>query len=236
MTCAYLEQLGRHAGVQKHAGVADVDLERLNSRGIDLPESLVALLKSSNGVSTFGGYFRIFGVGQGAPIDAMEWNDAESWKFSWNGRCDAFWCFGCTAWGDQYAFHLDHLRRGKAAVFFLDSLSLTPEEIAPDFDTFFQKEFLRNAARPYDSMTLKAREKFGPLGDDSLLVYSASPLLGGEEHIANVQKMARRTAMIFNGDVATQLDGGSEGAEIVGVEPYQDSSKRSRLRLVWKGV
>ena len=111
---------------------------------------------------------------------------------------------------------------------------MTPEEIAPDFETFFQREFLRNASRPYDSMTLKAREAVGALGEDVLLVYSASPLIGGEEHVANVQKMARRTAMVFNGDVATQLDAGPEGAEIMGVEPYQDERKRARLRLVWK--
>lgn len=152
--------------------MSEADAERLKSRGISLPAPLVTLLKSSNGVSAFDGYFRIFGVGQGAPIDAVEWNDAGSWKFAWNGRCDAFWCFGCTAWGDQYAFRLDHLRQGKAAVVFLDSLSMTPEEIAPDFDVFFQKEFLRNAERPYDSMTLKAWERFGVLGDEELLVYS----------------------------------------------------------------
>jgi hypothetical protein len=226
--------LANYSGVQTRVGMTESEAADLKHLGLALPDSLLALLRSSNGLSAFDGYFRVFSFGRGTPNDAVQWNNFEFWKFAWKGRCDDFWCFGCTAWGDQYAFRFDHLRRRKAAVFFLDSLAMTPEEIAPDFDTFFQKEFLRNAARPYDSMTLKAQEKFGALGDDALLVYSVSPLLGGEEHIANVQKMPRQTAMIFNGDVATQLDDGPEGGEIAGVEPYQDSRDRSRLRLVWK--
>ena len=59
-----------------------------------------------------------FGLGKTAGIDAILWNGPEYWKFAWEGRCSEFWCFGETAWGDQYAYSLQSKNKEMNEIFF----------------------------------------------------------------------------------------------------------------------
>ena len=201
--------------------------------GLELPVAHREVLRWSNGIEAFFGYFRLFGLGSTDAIDAMKWNCQECWKFSWGDRCAPYWCFGETAWGDQYAYNVGQLRSGEGAVYFLDALSMTAEEIFGSFEEFFEREFARCARAPYDEMILSAYRAYGPIEALSHLVYVPSPLLGGEESIANVQKMSARAAMICNGDIATQLDQGPHNAQLRGLETYTDEHGQMRLRLIW---
>jgi hypothetical protein len=110
---------------------------------------------------------------------------------------------------------------------------MTPQPFAHSFVEFLENVFVRSAKGPYDAITKLAREKFGPLEAAVHVVYSPSILLGGTEDINNVQKMNARSAMICNGDIATQLDAGPSGKAVKSVQPYEDESQRMRLRLVW---
>lgn len=230
-----LDQFSRLNDARLHPGCAAANFDALRERaGLDLPKAHRELLTASNGVEGFAGYVRIFGLGNPASVDAILWNAEDFWKFAWAGRCSKYWCFGETAWGDQYAYSTESLQNGVASpVYFLDCLSMTPEIIAPSFEEFFAGEFQRSAATPYDTMMLQAREKFGPLEINSHLVYTPSILLGGEEKIDNVTKMDARAAMICNGDIAVQLDAGPSNREVKSVRPYEDDLHRMRLELVW---
>jgi hypothetical protein len=127
------------------------------------------------------------------------------------------------------------LRRGEIEkkVYFMDALSMTPQEVASSFLEFLEKEFLRSARDPYDTMMKQARQKLGPLEPASHVVYVPSLLLGGAEDINRVQKMDARSAMICNGDIAVQIDAGPHGRAVKAVEPYDDELRRTRLRVVW---
>jgi hypothetical protein len=199
-----------------------------------LPPEHKELLRWSNGVEAYAGYVRLFGLHTTESIDSVRWNQHDFWKFAWGDRCSEYWCFGETAWGDQYAYRVESLQAGgDAPVFFMDALSMTPEVVASSFAEFLQKEFVRSARDPYDAMIKLARQKFGPLEVSNHLVYVPSVLLGGNEEIGNVQKMNARSAMICNGDIAVQLDAGPADGTIKAVQPYEDEMHRMRLRLVW---
>ncbi len=199
-----------------------------------LPLEHKDLLRTSNGVEAYSGYIRVFGLYTTESIDSALWNQYDYWKFAWGNRCSAYWCFGETAWGDQYAYLAESLRLGgETKVYFIDALSMTPEIIACSFTEFLQKEFVRSGMDPYDAMIKLARQKLGPLEVISHLVYSPSLLLGGTEEIGNIQKMNARAAMICNGDIAVQLDEGPVTGTVKGVQPYEDEMQRMRLRLVW---
>lgn len=202
--------------------------------GLVLPPEHKELLQLSNGVEAYSGYVRLFGLYTTESIDSVLWNQHDFWKFAWGNRCSAFWCFGETAWGDQYAYAVESLKAGRdAKVYFMDALSMTPEVVAASFAEFLQNEFVRSAKEPYDAMIKQARQKLGPLEVPCHLVYVPSVLLGGTEEIANVQKMNARSAMICNGDIAVQLDEGPPTGTIKAVQPYEDEMQRMRLRLVW---
>ncbi len=202
--------------------------------GLVLPPQHKELLRSSNGVDGYAGYVRLFGLYTMDGIDSVLWNQHDCWKFAWGNRCSAYWCFGETAWGDQYAYAVETLKAGgDAQIYFIDALSMTAEVVAASFAEFLQNEFVRSAKEPYDTMIKQARQKLGPLELTSHLVYVPSVLLGGTEDIANVQKTNARSAMICNGDIAVQLDEGPATGTIKAVQPYEDEMQRMRLRLVW---
>lgn len=238
MTLRAIDVLLELRDVGVHAGLQPSVLRALElSQGLALPPEHQNLLCSSNGVEAYAGYFRIFGLGPGSLRDSLLWNEHEYWKFAWRDRCSAYWCFGETAWGDQYAYRIDSLTRGATpAVYFLDALSMTAEKISSSFAEFLEKEYLRLARDPYDHMVLLARAKLGPLSMGSLLVFVPSLLLGGTENVDNIQTLDARVAMVCNGDIACQLEDAPVDAALRRLEPYEDEKGRMRLRLVWAPV
>jgi hypothetical protein len=198
-----------------------------------LPIDHRAALRQSNGAESYGGYIRLFGVGADANVDVTMWNDPKCWKFAWESRCSDYWCFAETAWGDQYAYNIPALMGGDTQVYLLDCLSMTPTPVASTFSEFLEKEFFRSARDPYDVMIKRAREVLGDLKIGEHLIYMPSPLLGGAEEIAHVQKMDARSAMICNGDIAGQLDAGPADGHVKAVIPYEDGEGRMRLKLAW---
>ncbi len=201
--------------------------------GFALPPEHREILRWSNGLETYAGYFRLFGLSASAEVDSLRWNQPEYWKFAWQERCSTYWCFGETAWGDQYAYSIESLQAGRGEVYVLDALSMTPEIISASFNAFLETEILRSAREPYDEMIRLARQRFGPIDTGSHLVYIPSLLLGGTEAIQNVETLNARAAMISNGDLAVQLEGRPPNGTVSSVQPYQDALGRMRLRIMW---
>jgi hypothetical protein len=221
--------------VQLHAGLDSEAIDQFEStHRLKLPREHKEVLRCSNGLELYSGYYRLFGLGTSAGIDLLSWNQPEYWKFAWRSRCSSYWCFAETAWGDQYAYLVEALRSGRdAEVYFLDAVSMTPEVIAGSFGEFLETELLRSARDPYDQMIRLARAKFGPLDTALHLVYMPSLLLGGAEVIESVRTMNARAAMICNGDLATQLDEGPRDGLVKSVQSYEDAYGRLRLRVSW---
>jgi hypothetical protein len=205
----------------------------LKSCDVPLPNDHLEALRESNGAAVYGGYARLFGISSTKCIDILEWNHFEYWRFAWESRCCEYFCFAGTVWGDQYAYHIGRLQKGDARVYLLDGLSMTPEIVASSFAQFLESEFLRISIAPYDVMMVRARDKLGDIDLENHLIYSPSLIIGGDEDINNIVILQARIAMIFNGDIASQLDAAPASSVIRAVVPYDDDVRRPRLRLVW---
>jgi hypothetical protein len=235
MISLLLPELVQLQDTRVHTGLDVARLTQLeNDHGITLPEEHKTVLQWSNGLEFYAGYIRLFGLYTAQSIDAVGWNEPECWKFAWADRCSGYWCFGETAWGDQYAYSMKEWRKGgRAGVYLLDALSMTPQIVASSFVEFLEDELVPSARNPHDDLLIQARQRFGPLEVSSHLAYIPSVLLGGIEDINNVQVMNARAAMICNGDVAIQLDSAPSQVAVKGVQSYVDELQRTRLRLVW---
>ncbi len=197
------------------------------------PVPHLELLQLLNGMTVYHGAFRLFGVREEPFLDLLTWNAWDTWRFAWGEQVDPYMIFGETAWGDQYAY-----RRGESGamgeeVYFLEGTLLRSEVIAGSFEEFLVDEFLRNAERPYDEITLEVVRRRRAVASNKHWVYVPSVALGGPESIENVVEMPAVTAMTFAGDIATALQGSSSGASPMAVVPWTDDRSRSRLRVVF---
>lgn len=236
MISAFVQSIQAENGTTVHAGIEPALLDRFEvTERIAIPREHRQLLQLSNGIEAFHGYIRLFGLYTTESIDAIEWNQYEYWKFAWGNKCSGFWCFGETAWGDQYAYAIQAPSEEKRPeIYFLDAFSMSAEIVAPSFGDFFEQEFIRFAKEPYDQTVTLARQKFGRLGLKSHLIYVPSLLLGGKEDIANVQLIDARAGMICNGDIASQLASVPPESATIGIQPFEDEQGRARLKLLWK--
>ena len=172
----------------------------LSERGAVLPLDHARLLSLTNGLTVYGGYFRLFGVGPGATRDMRRWNAPTCWRHAWVGRAEGWWFFGETAWGDQYAYAAsDDPLSADQTVYRLDVCHLEPEPIAEDFGDFVRGELARNAVDPRDEMTVAARERLCDLDPSTQLAYLPSLMSGGEEDVANLVTLPARAAMVAAG-------------------------------------
>lgn len=228
-----LAELEWTEGATVEAGADAKILERLGGH-VGLPTAHVDLLKIANGISVFGGYFRLFGGRCPEMIDVIEWNDRETWTFAWNKPLEEYWFFGETAWGDQYAYRRDELRESsRPKVYFLQGITMNPEVIANDFDTFLEAEFLRNALEPYDSFLVAVRQRLGDLAPLDHIAYVPSLLISGEENVDLVSKLDAVASMVINGDLYNQLADQPQDRPIKELQPFEDADGRMRMRVVW---
>ena len=168
--------------------------------GAVLPLDHARLLSFSNGLTCYGGYFRLFGIGPAATRDLRRWNRPGSWRNAWDGRADGWWCFGETAFGDQYAYAAgDDPFVSDHTVYRLDVCHLEPEPIAGCFGDFLCGELARNAVDPHDPTTVVARERLGDVDPGDLLSYLPSLLEGGDEDVANLVRLPAAAAMVAAG-------------------------------------
>jgi hypothetical protein len=220
----------RAPAVNRERRLGHEDVEAiLRKHGWVLPPEHERLLSTSGGMTAFGGYYRLFSASR-----MKIWNAEEAWKFAWPADVRRFLCFGETAFGDQYAYRLDEMGRGKVPrVYFLEAIALSAEVLNEDFASFLRNEFLRNSEAAYDPMIAGARRLIGDLDVSERVTYSPSPLVTGEESLESVVKMDATAAMIIAGDLASQLADESGARPIRGVETFEDNHGRTRLRVVW---
>jgi len=208
-------------------------LTLLKENEIQLPQAHIEFLATNNGVESYGGYFRLFGVNNDSFCDLLKWNKEDLWKFAWCGLLDDYFCFGETAWGDQYAYKIEELESANPKVYFIEGITMTEEVIANNFEDFLEKEFYLNSSSPYDEILVEVSQRVGELKLNEHITYIPSPLIGGEESAQNVQKMELLTAMVFNGDLCCQLADESQSKQIKEIQPFVDNEGRNRLKVIW---
>lgn len=235
-----VEELKRTQGYKLYEPLPAESLRAYEDRlGLQFPSDYRQFLQLTNGCEVCFGHYRIFGFDSMRSIDAMRWNRNDCWKFAWDGGPDNYWCFGETAFGDQYAFSLDDLRNQKnVPVYRLGHISMA--HTGPwneSFALFLDEELRRNAISPYSSRDKHAIQTIGPLDLSDHVMMVPSLLfrpVDDDGADAELQVMPARAAMIGNGDLGVQWDAGCEEQKTVArVDPYVDEQGLMRLRIVW---
>lgn len=256
-----ISALEGHEGARLHAGLKSDELSELEDQlELRLPKDLRELLLYSNGADLCNGYVRLFGARPDEGIDVFRWNEPEYWKFAWRERATKYFCFGQSAWGDQYAYAFDDLQgRESAPIYTLSIFDMTRQGSAAGNLTDFLDRVMRMHANP-DWWAKQQRMAYPvvPLGKH--LVYCPPFQFlppSGRYDINNVMLMDAIPAMICAGDMAREVE---EAGEIVAIgsyrkyegeeldlrrlkrdgikiarsfEVYEDDRGRTRLRIVW---
>lgn len=198
-----------------------------------LPKEHKELLGKTNGISAYGGMYRLFGFEcEHDCIEMNLWNNPQHWKFAWRHDLTEYVCFGETAWGDQYAYKYQSLLEGRSNVVFLEHVSMSQVLVFECFLEFWD-EFMRCSITPYNSMDILARKKYDKILWDQHITYTPSLLIAGEEKIENTMILPARVSMICNGDLERQLADETFDHEISSVESFIDEQGRPRLRVHW---
>lgn len=216
-----------------HPGLDEETLDE-ESRALyrSLPEPHRLLLRFSNGLEILGGSYRLFGIDR-----LVEWNRPETWKFAWGEMAEPYLCFGESVLGNQDAYRWDESgNRGPSPVYELYAVTLEPIVTYDSFEEYVRERFVSPPDDPYTARIRKARQKLGDFRADQLLVYVPSPLLTeGQLDLQELMPMDATTAMIVNGDLASQIAWRESLDGFQGLETYQDESGRPRVRARWAG-
>jgi len=234
VTTAEFEEIRSSGDVTVRAGATAQDFAQLQRFGITLPKSHIDLLARTNGMEVFGGYYRLFGVGETDGIDMVGWNDPKTWKFAWPLHVSQYWCFAEFAWGDQYAYRIEDLKRGVDHVYWLDALQMKPGKPMGNFEAFSERVLVRCASRAIDPFDDLVRRRIGTIAPKEHLAHVPSLMLGADEDPDRVQKLPARVAMVANGDIHAAVVNAPPGSTASAVEPYQDDEHGlTRFHVKW---
>jgi hypothetical protein len=160
--------------------------------------------------------------------DAVKWNHRELWKHAWRGAADAFFCFGMTSMGDQFAFRVDEMGE-RDRVWMLDAFELSPTVVAGTFERFLD-DLLERAAKP-DDLVAGAHERHGPMALGQLFAVAPPIQFGTKGLLERLRPMPAGVVMTFYGDTVAELER-CAGRPITKLDMVMDERGRPRLRLV----
>jgi hypothetical protein len=224
-----------HPGLTDEKLAAHIEAQELFAR---LPARHQALLRLTNGMEILGDSYRLFGIDNGRTASLVAWNRPATWKFAWKGEADPYLCFGESVLGNQDAYRWDELASAgaKPRVYELYAVTLEPILDYGSFEELLRQRYALLADDPYHARIRQARERLGSFRPDQHLVYVPSPLLvEGRVDVQELMPMDAATAMILQGDLASQLGSRESLDGFEGLETYQDQEGRERIRVRWSG-
>jgi hypothetical protein len=194
----------------------------LSLLGLSFPAAYTDLIALSNGATLLAGHYVILGGDT-----AVTWNHPEQWKHAWRGAADAYFCFGMTSVGDQYAFRIVGGVCGPQ-VFLLDGFELDPKEIASTFDDFL--DYVLDAAANPDDLVAGGYERLGPLAEGQLLAIAPPIQFGTDNLLGRLRPMMAGLVMRLYGDAVAEAER-CRGLPVLGIEMIQDERGRPRMRF-----
>jgi hypothetical protein len=189
------------------------------------------LLEAMNGFTVAQGTLRMFGIGRGDELDIDRWNDDETWQFAWDDRIAPYEIFGATAWGDQYAYKRMDSGEVEPTIYFLEPTMLRPTVLAQSFEPFMEAELLRVATHPYDSLTIAALNRFGPIEPQDQWTFAPSLALGGPESLDNVVRLRAEAGMTIADDIALSLKNAASISRVTTISREEPSPELDMGRV-----
>jgi len=171
---------------------------------------LAELLHRLNGFFAFNGGVEVYPVGGtcGVP-ELVAWNDPATWKQTYGGLADAFFCFGQDVLGTQFAI-VDG-----CTVVAVDPETAEPTPIGDSLDAWAAWLLDDPDVNATDGLARAWQDANGPLALDQRLVPVQLFVLGGAFALDNLFVRDAVTAMRIRGPIAEQIAGLPDGASIV---------------------
>lgn len=136
-----IDQVLRNPNTQVFAPARHIDFKNIKIFNI-IPVKHQEVIKKSNGLTIYYGYYRLFGFCRDDYLDIVRWNDKETWKFAWGEKLLDFLCFGESAWGDQYAYRFNELNEHtEPKIYILNNATMEADILADCFEDFFSWVF-----------------------------------------------------------------------------------------------
>jgi hypothetical protein len=167
------------------------------------------LLTRMNGFFVFNGGAQVFHAGeQGLGPDLLAWNEAGTWKDTYGGLADDYFCFGQDIFGVQFAI------KDNAEVVTFDPETARDKHVGNTLDEWASWLLEDPDVRGAASFAKAYQDANGPLQPDQRLVPLQFFVGGGGYDFDNFAVRDAVTAMRIRGPIAQQVHRLPEGATI----------------------
>lgn len=170
---------------------------------------LAALLTRMNGFFLFNAGVQVFRAGDdGLGPDLITWNDADTWKYTYEGLADDYFCFGQDLFGVQFA-----IRDGEEVV------TLNPEtarttSLGDSLESWAHWLLADPDVHGAAAFALDYQRENGALEPDQRLIPLQFFVGGGAYDADNLVVRDAATAMRIRGPIAQQVHDLPDGARI----------------------
>lgn len=170
---------------------------------------LAVMLSRKNGFFLFNGGVNVFRAGaQGLGPELVNWNDAGTWKDTYNGLADPYFCFGQDIFGVQFAI------KDNAEVVTFDPETARAKNIGNSLASWAQWLLDDPDVRAAAGFARAYQDEHGPLDANQRLVPLQFFVGGGGYDFDNFAVRDAVTAMRIRGPIAEQVHDLPEGATI----------------------
>ena len=170
---------------------------------------LAHLLHRLNGFFAFNAGIQVYPAGgtTGAP-ELATWNESATWKQTYGGLADAFFCFGQDVLGTQFA-----IAEGDTVVA-VDPETAESTHIGDSLEAWASWLLDDPAVNATDGLARAWQDANGPLALNERLVPVQFLVLGGAVALDNLVVRDAVTAMRIRGPVANQIASLPDGAHV----------------------
>ena len=170
---------------------------------------LAELLTRMNGFFVFNAGVQVFRAGDdGLGPDLLTWNDEDTWKYTYDGLADDYFCFGQDLFGVQFAI------KDNAEVVTFNPESAHTKPIGDSLESWAEWLLADPDVRGAAGFALNYQRENGALEPDQRLVPLQFFVGGGSYDNDNLVVRDAVTAMRIRGPIAQQVHDLPDGARI----------------------
>jgi hypothetical protein len=170
---------------------------------------LADVLRRLNGFFAFNAGVEVYPVGGTAGVpELVAWNEPATWKQTYDGLADAFFCFGQDVLGTQFAI-VDG-----STVVAVDPETAEPTAIGDSLEAWAAWLLDDPDVNATDGLAYAWQEANGPLALNERLIPVQLFVLGGAFALDNLFVRDAVTAMRIRGPIAQQIAGLPDGASV----------------------
>jgi hypothetical protein len=202
-----LEKLASIASATISRSAAVVDFVEVDALG-PLGGQIRSLLRRRNGFYAFESALHVFpATSSGREITLRQWNSSTLWRSEYGELAEGALFFAEDAFGNQFCVH-----EGRVCAFDAETGELSV--LADDLEKWASRLLVEYRVLTGYPLLHEWQEKNGALPVGRRLMPKVPFVLGGDYSLANLYSLAAVSAMKSRGNLARQLKGVPDGAQV----------------------